>query len=130
LRGQRRGQYVMGRHGDKGAYEVGNVSIISNYENNAPGRAALLLTARLTYDKASEAQRRARAKGQEACVRANTGAKRSAETRAKMSKAAKLRDPKTRKGGRGFGWHHDPKVIAKISASNKLAWARRLEAGS
>ncbi len=34
-RGNRDGQYVMGRHGDVGAYAVGNVSIILSNENHA-----------------------------------------------------------------------------------------------
>jgi hypothetical protein len=41
-RGRRRGQYVMARYGDRGAYEVGNVRTITVEENGAemehPGR--------------------------------------------------------------------------------------------
>lgn len=33
-RGPRKGQYVMARHGDKGAYEIGNVRICSQEENH------------------------------------------------------------------------------------------------
>jgi len=33
-RGQRADQYCMARHNDKGPYAVGNVSIITNHENN------------------------------------------------------------------------------------------------
>src|SRR5258708_17288656 len=33
-RGKRSHEYCMARHEDKGAYEVGNISIITNYENN------------------------------------------------------------------------------------------------
>ncbi len=32
-RGRHRGQYVMGRFGDKGAYEIGNVKILPHIEN-------------------------------------------------------------------------------------------------
>lgn len=34
LRGRRADQYVMARHNDTGAYEVGNVSIITNTQNH------------------------------------------------------------------------------------------------
>lgn len=37
-RGNRKGQYVMARHGDAGPYAVGNVSIIAFEENVRLGR--------------------------------------------------------------------------------------------
>lgn len=37
-RGCRRGQYCMARHGDKGCYEVGNVSIVPVLKNQADKR--------------------------------------------------------------------------------------------
>jgi hypothetical protein len=37
-RGRQRGQYCMARHGDQGAYEVGNVTICLDYENGSAPR--------------------------------------------------------------------------------------------
>lgn len=120
-RGQRRGQYVMGRYGDVGAYEVNNVAIITNYENNAPGRkAGTAASWALPNVLAPIAVQLVRAKGQQACVRANTGAKRSARTRAKMSEAAYQRDPATRVASLGMlGKHHTEESRAQIAASNR-----------
>jgi hypothetical protein len=38
-RGRKSGQYNMARHGDKGAYEVGNVSIVTHNQNMAEANA-------------------------------------------------------------------------------------------
>jgi hypothetical protein len=53
-RGNRKGQYCMARYGDQGAYEVGNVRIVTNAENQV---------------EAGEAHARGRARRAEWCKR-------------------------------------------------------------
>lgn len=45
-RGLKKGQYVMGRYGDKGPYTVGNVRIITNLENTLESNLGRKHTAR------------------------------------------------------------------------------------
>jgi hypothetical protein len=49
-RGPRKGYYVMGRHGDRGAYAIGNVRICLSDENKAEQYANLSNEARLRVD--------------------------------------------------------------------------------
>ena len=76
-RGHRRGQYVMSRPGDKGSYEMGNVVICLAEENRAE-RNRNYLSALGT-------------KRPDVSLRTK-GVPMSAETRAKMSKAAFARE--------------------------------------
>lgn len=76
LRGHRLDQYCMARIGDRGAYEVGNVKIITNRENRQE-QAPTMLGRRLSAE--------ARAK----ISAAGKGRRPSLETRAKISAARK-----------------------------------------
>jgi len=69
-----RGQYVMGRYGDKGAYEIGNVKIITAAENTREGK-------KLTGNNNPATRPEVRAK----ISASRRGKKASAATRAEMS---------------------------------------------
>jgi NUMOD3 motif len=95
-RGRRRGQYVMARIGDRGAYRIGNVEIIPHAENVRQFHLGKIVS--------TETCRRISA--------AKAGKPKSLEHRAKLSRALT---------GRSL----QREQCAKIAASNRLAWIRR-----
>jgi hypothetical protein len=93
LRGRRRGQYVMARYGDQGAYEAGNVRICPVSENVAESNRGMDYSAerrsasmKAWWANASKKQRRAISHA----LSVNNGSHRP-EVRAKQSEAAKRR---------------------------------------
>lgn len=110
-RGRLAHQYCMARPGDRGAYEVGNVKIITVSQNCREKK--------LSPD------------GLERMRRANTGNKysvgkiRSAETRAKISIALKGRSQNVGQANPMFGYVYTAERRRRLSQIQKLAWQKR-----
>ncbi len=120
-RGRKKGQYVMGRNGDKGAYEVGNVKIILCDQNNSDGNR----------DKHHEPKSRSH---REKISQSLRGRPPSEETRKKISLAnkgrkrgpmpeeTKLKLSAATKGRSGQLFSDESR--AKMGASQVQRWAR------
>jgi hypothetical protein len=101
-RGRKRGQYCMARFKDSGPYAVGNVKIILSGDNLSEAQLGCLRSE----------------KHKEAIRRSKLGIPRSKEVRAKMSLAAKLRQPR-------IGWKHTEETKDKMrkEALKRPAWS-------
>ncbi len=112
-RGKGRGRYCMARHGDVGAYEIGNVKIITAEENRAEQRFT------------EETRQKMRM--------AKLGTKQSPETRAKRaashlgrkdSDETKLRKSESKLGSKNpmFGRKASAETRAKLSQARRRYW--------
>ncbi len=117
-RGLKKGQYVMGRYGDKGPYDIGNVKIISNLENTLESNLGRKHTS-------------------EACANmgnSHRGRKVSEETRQKIRETniRTYADPAVRERVAAVrvnkGWGHTEESRLKMSASqNKRHMREQIE---
>jgi hypothetical protein len=88
-RGRGMDRYCMARFGDQGAYETGNVHVITNQENSADIVATP--ESRAAKSRALKGKPKSETHRAAQCVAALKRAPRSEATRLKMSRSAKLR---------------------------------------
>lgn len=134
--GNRRGQYVMARYGDKGPYAVGNVRICTTDENREEWNSDLEKRSRANKKiRESHTGKKHTPETKEKNRQAHLGRKPTTEARENMRRAWERRriekpmTPETKEKIREFrlGKKNSPESKEKISVSLKIAWAKRKE---